>query len=196
MKPYSESCDQNKTVILDIIKPLLVNKKLVLEIGSGTGQHAVYFAQEMPHLEWQTSDQIQYHQGIKAWLAEASLNNIKQPLELDVMQPTWIEIAADAVFSANTVHIMNHAMVEALFAGVGRLLQQGGDFILYGPFNYQGAYTSNSNAQFDQWLKQQNPESCIKDFEKVVALAEQAGMKLLTDYEMPANNRILHFHKV
>ena len=194
MKPYSESCDQNKMAILSIIKPLIATKS-VLEIGSGTGQHAVYFAQQMPHVKWYTSDQKQYHQGINAWLSEAHLSNIAAPFELDVTQQNWSDIQADAVFSANTVHIMNEIMVEALFSGIGKILSYKGDFLLYGPFNYQGHYTSESNQQFDQWLKQQNPESGIKDFEKIAELAEKAGLILITDYTMPANNRILHFRK-
>ncbi|MGB0848311.1 MAG: DUF938 domain-containing protein [Thiolinea sp.] len=196
MKPYSESCVQNRDAILSVIQPLLAERKAVLEIGSGTGQHAVYFGAAMPHLNWHTSDQAVYHEGIRLWLEEAQLSNVHMPLTLDVQQANWPPLNVDAVFTANTFHIMSEAMVADCIAGVGKLLATGGLFIVYGPFNYQGEYTSASNASFDQWLVMQNPESAIRDFEKVNRLAEEAGMALQEDYAMPANNRILCWCKV
>jgi len=194
MKPYSESCDQNRDPILTIIAPLLNKCKTVLEIGSGTGQHAVYFAQKMPHLVWQCSDQVEYHAGIAAWLTEAQLDNLRSPLPLDVSQP-WPELNVDAVFSANTAHIMSHHQVRDLFDGVANCLNDGGHFILYGPFNYQGQYTSASNARFDDWLKSRDPHSAIRDFEALNQWATELGLILKNDYAMPANNRILHWQK-
>lgn len=194
MKPYSESCDQNREPILSVIQPLFADVRDVLEIGSGTGQHAVFFGEKMPHLTWQTSDVALYHQGIQMWLDEAALPNVKAPLSLDVGD-AWPPSQFDAVYSANTVHIMGWDAVEACFAGVGRVLNTGGVFALYGPFNYNGQFTSDSNAQFDVWLKQRDPVSGVRDFEALDKLAQQAGMTLQHDYEMPANNRVLVWQK-
>ncbi len=194
MKQYSPSCDQNKDPILAVIKPLLCNATSVLEIGSGTGQHCVYFAEALPHLVWQASDQAIYLKSVNAWIADAQLNNIPQALELNV-DVSWPSEQYDAVFSANTVHIMSWEMVINLFQGLGEILLKDGLFILYGPFNYNGEYTSASNANFDLWLAQQNPQSAIRDFEALNQLAKQAGLALIKDYEMPANNRILVWEK-
>ncbi len=191
MKPYSESCEQNRDPILAIIQPLFSNCKELLEIGTGTGQHAVFFAQQMPHLIWHTSDKKDNHSGICMWLNEAGLPNTRLPLALDVSHDHWPRRQFDAVFSANSVHIMGWKDVEAMFAGVGRVLEKGGVFALYGPFNYNGEFTSESNARFDHWLKERNPLSGVRDFEALNHLALLAGMQLLNDDEMPANNRIL-----
>jgi len=195
-KPYAESCEQNREPILSVIQPLLARSKAVLEIGSGTGQHAVYFAQGMPQLVWHTSDQAEHHPGIHCWLEEADLENTQLPLELDVSQPVWPEMVIDSVFTANTLHIMSWQHVEKLFAGVGRILPNNGQLLIYGPFNYNNNYTSNSNREFDGWLKSRDPLSGIRNFEDVNALAEQAGMRLMNDYAMPANNRILYWEKI
>ncbi len=194
MKPYAESCDQNRAPLLAVIQPLLQSCTALLEIGSGTGQHGVFFAEAMPHLTWHTSDRSDNHHGIRQWLEEAARNNLRGPLDLDVLNE-WPELAVDAVFSANTTHIMDWPAVEALFAGVGRLLPAQGLFLLYGPFNYANAYTSESNARFDQWLKQRDPASGIRNFEDLDRLAQQAGMELLQDNAMPANNRTLVWRK-
>lgn len=196
MKPYAASCDENREPILAVLKQLLPERQAVLEIGSGTGQHAVYFGEQLPHLTWQTSDQLEYHAGIQAWLQDAQLPNVLAPLLLDVRQATWPTLKVDAVFSANTLHIMSWAAVEACFAGVGRLLPANGLFIVYGPFNYAGQFTSRSNERFDQWLKQRDPESGIRNFEDLNELAANAGMELQADYEMPVNNRILVWRKI
>lgn len=191
MKPYSESCDQNRDPILSVIQPSFAELTRVLEIGSGTGQHAVYFAAAMPHLTWHTSDCLEYHDGIRLWLEEAALPNVRPPLQLDVARSVWPSLDVEAVFSANTAHIMHWPEVEAMFAGVGGLLPAGGLFALYGPFNYQGRFTSDSNARFDGWLKQRDPAMGVRDFEALDRLANAAGMALMQDFEMPANNRIL-----
>ena len=194
-KPYSESCDQNKDPILDVISPLLATATSVLEIGSGTGQHAIYFAQNMPHLKWFTSDCVSYLDGINLWLRDAGLENVSPPFELDVSSSAWPQLDVDAVFTANSIHIMSQQDVINFMRGAGRLLKTQGSLLIYGPFNYNGSYTSDSNASFDQWLKARNPLSCIKHFEEMVSLANDNAMQLLTDYAMPANNRILHFVK-
>lgn len=194
-KPFAESAEQNKEPILAVINPLFRDCRHVLEIGSGTGQHAVHFAAHLPHLIWHTSDVAANHPGIALWLAEAGLPNTRFPLRLDVLHDPWPEQPVDAVFSANTVHIMTWQAVEALFAGVGKLLPGNGLFALYGPFNYGGHYTSPSNARFDQWLKARDPQSGIRDVDDLNRLASEAGMQLLHDLEMPVNNRILVWQK-
>jgi cyclopropane fatty-acyl-phospholipid synthase-like methyltransferase len=191
MKPYSESCDQNKYPILEVLKKEFVHAKHVLEIGSGTGQHAVFFGSQFPEIIWQTSDRLEYHAGIQQWLADSRLVNVLPPIELDVALDHWPDQTYDAIFSANTAHIMSAPEVEHMLKGVGKLLTTGGRFCLYGPFNYHGEYTSESNASFDQWLKNRDPLSGIKDIAQLTQWAEQAGLVLVEDYEMPVNNRIL-----
>lgn len=195
MKPYSESCDQNRDPILEILRPLFADRKHILEIGSGTGQHAVYFAKHLPHLTWQCSDQIEYHPGINQWLDEAALANTPAPIKLNVSEDSWPVVDSenyfDAIFSANAVHIMSWSNVVDFIKNAGELLPPNGLLVLYGPFNYNNAYTSESNARFDIWLKQQNPHSAIRNFEDLELLANNAGLSLQDDFEMPANNRIL-----
>ncbi|MCB1863952.1 MAG: DUF938 domain-containing protein [Chromatiales bacterium] len=194
-KPYAESCDQNRDPILAVIAPLLADRRAVLEIGSGTGQHAAYFAARLPHLVWHASDRAEAHLGISIWLEEARLANTRGPLELDVQQAQWPAVEVDAVFSANTAHIMSAEAVAAMFAGVGRLLPPGGKFLLYGPFRYHGRHTSDSNARFDEWLRRRDPLSGVRDFDDLDALAEAAGLELQHDYAMPVNNRILYWRR-
>ncbi len=195
-KPFSESCVQNQQPILDVLSLLLKDKERLLEIGSGTGQHAVFFAKQMPHLIWQTSDQSIYHKGIKLWLDDANLENTRPPLSLNVTTDQWPEATFDTIFSANAVHIMSGENVVDYFKHACPLLESKGYFILYGPFNYNGKYTSESNARFDQWLKNNDLKSSIKDFEKLNVLAEEGEMKLVDDIAMPANNRILVWQKI
>jgi SAM-dependent methyltransferase len=190
-KPFAESCEQNRAPILAVLREVFAGRCRVLEIGSGTGQHAVYFAPELPHLVWQTADVAQHHAGIRAWLDEAALPNVLPPLALDVNQPDWHSGRYDAVFSANTLHIMGWPEVEKFFEGVGAVLEPGGLLAVYGPFNYNGAFTSDSNARFDAWLKARDPASGVRDFEAVDALARAQGLILLQDIAMPANNRTL-----
>ena len=189
-KPFAESCEENKRPILQVLQRLFADVKRVLEVGSGTGQHAVYFAQALPHLFWQTSDRAENHQGIRAWLDEAGLSNTGLPLALDVTG-TWPEQSYDGIFSANTAHIMSWREVERFFQGVGRVLEPGGCFALYGPFNFGGRYSSESNQNFDQWLKSRDPLSGIRNFEDLDGLAEENGLIFREDIEMPVNNRIL-----
>ena len=195
MKPYSQACVNNREPILSVIARLFADRKEILEIGSGTGQHAVYFAQHLPHLIWQSSDRTGNHPGIQLWLQEAGLSNTPPPIELDVMQEPWPPITADAVFSANTAHIMSWASVERMLTIIAEDLPNNGLFVLYGPFNYEGTYTSDSNASFDQWLQQRDPLSGIRDFEAVNNLATRLQLTLEKDIEMPANNRILSWRK-
>lgn len=191
MKPFSESCEQNKLPILEVLKKEISHCRKLLEIGSGTGQHAVYFGQQFPGLVWQTSDVAEAHAGIQLWIDAAGLHNVLAPAALDVMTDSWPGREYDCVFSANTTHIMCWPAVEKMFEGIGKVLLPQGTFCLYGPFNYNGSYTSESNARFDEWLKARDPESAIRDFEALNRLAENAGLRLKEDYSMPANNRLL-----
>ena len=195
MKPFSESCEQNRIPILDVLHNELVEAGTLLEIGSGTGQHAVYFAPHFPSLCWQTSDFAVNHSGIKQWLADAKLPTLLAPLDLDVSSNNWPKTQYEYVFSANTAHIMAWPMVNDMFEQIGKILKPGGKFCLYGPFNYNGHYTSESNLRFDQWLKDRDANSGIRDFEALNKLSELADLHLHKDYEMPANNRLLVWKK-
>ncbi len=196
MKPYSAACDENRDPILGVLQQVLDRAALVLEIGSGTGQHAVYFGARLPHLTWVLSDLPMHHPGIRAWMTDAGLPSLRGPLALDVAEAHWPIDAADAVFSANTAHIMDERAVAAMFEGVGRILCPGGAFILYGPFNDHGHYTSESNRRFDGWLKERDPASGIKDVGWLDGLADAAGMVLEADQPMPVNNRTLIWRKI
>ena len=195
MKPYSESAARNQNVILAQLQTIFANRKRVLEIASGTGQHAVFFGEGLPHVIWQTSELPENHAGIRAWLAEAALPNVLAPVALDVNDSLWPVADVDAVFNANTVHIVSWEAVECMFAGIGRILEAGGILCLYGPFNYDGRYSSESNARFDAWLKARDPQSGIRDFTAVDGLAQAQGLCLSEDIAMPANNRLLAWRK-
>jgi cyclopropane fatty-acyl-phospholipid synthase-like methyltransferase len=195
MKPFAESSEQNKHAILVVLQQEFTHAQTVLEIGSGTGQHAVFFAQQLPHLQWYASDVSMYLPGIAMWLNDYPGPNLYGPYPLDVTQPDWPLTLVDAVFSANTAHIMHWPAVQSMFTGVGRILQRGGRFCLYGPFNYHGEYTSDSNARFDDWLKARDPESGVRDLDDLVPLASTAGLQLVRDHTMPVNNRILVWEK-
>ncbi len=190
-KPFSQSCENNKKPILDVLHSEFLERSSVLEVGSGTGQHAVFFAKHLPHLNWQTSDLTENHDGISEWIEEASLPNLKKPLDLNAEKQPWNIEPVDAVFSANTLHIMSWQQVELLFKGLPNFLLPQAKVVIYGPFNYNGKFTSESNARFNEWLISQAPYRAIRDFEAVNSLAESVGLTLLNDYEMPANNRIL-----
>ena len=192
MRPFAESAEQNKRVILAAIEPYLHGE--VLEIGSGTGQHAVFFAARKPDIRWQTSELAQNLAGIEAWIEEYGLDNLPPPLALDV-DGAWPERRYDFVFTANTFHIMPRESVKSCIDGVGRCLEPAGMFAVYGPFNYGGKYTSESNARFDRMLRARGVGSGIRDFEWIEQLASDAGLDLLDDIEMPVNNRTLIWQK-
>ena len=187
-KPFADSCEQNKAPILAVLRACFTDPGLVLEIGSGTGQHAVYFAAQLPHLIWQPSDVAENLPGIQQWRQEAGLANVREPLELDVCRRPWPVAGADGLFSANTAHIMGWPAVQCLFEGVGAVLASGGLFCLYGPFNFGGEYTAASNARFDQWLRQRDPVMGVRNFEDLAALADGAGLDPAGRYPMPADN--------
>ena len=190
-KPYSPASERNREPILAVLREHFADRQQVLEIGSGTGQHAVHFAAGLPHLTWQTSDRAENLDGIRAWLDEAGLPNTPAPLQLDVTQERWPAQQYDAVYSANTLHIMSWAEVERLFARLPEVLAANAKLAIYGPFNYGGRFTSDSNVAFDASLRAQVPHRGIRDFEAVDALARAIGLSLLEDRAMPANNRCL-----
>lgn len=188
--PDAPSVARNREPILNVLREHFATRTRVLEIGSGTGQHAIHFAAALPQLEWQSSDRAEALPGISAWLAHAALPNTPEPLALDV-SGTWPAHGFDALFSANTLHIMSWEEVETFFLQLPRALESPACIVIYGPFNYKGRYTSPGNAAFDQSLKSRHPHQGIRDFEAVHALAEKAGLQLLEDRAMPANNRCL-----
>jgi cyclopropane fatty-acyl-phospholipid synthase-like methyltransferase len=194
-KPHSPSCDRNRDPILAVLREYFADRREVLEIGSGTGQHAVYFAQALPHLVWQASDVAENLPGIREWLDDARLFNTPPPLLLDV-NSQWPVKQYDAVFSANTLHIMSWGEVEGLFQRLSAMLAADALLTVYGPFNYNGKFTSESNAAFNEWLQARGEHMAIRDFEAVNALASAIGLHLLQDIPMPANNRMLIWRQV
>ena len=194
--PFSQSCENNKDVIAEALSRVFASRRQVLEIASGTGQHAVWFSERLPHLHWQATEIAAHLDVLRPRCLQYNGDNLLPPRALDVSHRPWpVETIPHALFTANSLHIMPWDSVEALFAELGE--RAGADTLLavYGPFNYGGEYTSPSNASFDQWLAQQSSHSAIRDFEKVDALAKLAGFGLSEDVEMPANNRLLVWHK-
>jgi hypothetical protein len=192
-RPYAASCDRNRDPILQVLRRHFADRRQVLEIGSGTGQHAVHFAAALPQLTWQCSERAEHLPGIAQWLDAAGLANTPPALALDVQAGPWPASGYDAVFTANTLHIMGWPAVQAFFACVGELLagRDGGTLAVYGPFNDGGAFSSHSNREFDAWLKVRDAASGIRDFEAIDVLARAQGLLLLEDAAMPANNRCL-----
>jgi len=194
-RPYAESCDENKQPILDVLKEVFCDSGKLLEIGSGTGQHAVYFSEHLPHLSWQPTEMEDQLAGIKLWMQDTAHDRIQSPCILDVSDESWPFDNMDYAFTANTTHIVSWLHVIGMFKGVSKALKSGGQFAQYGPFNYNGQYTSESNARFDVWLKQRDPASGIRNFQNLEKLAADNDMVLVKDFEMPANNRILVWRK-
>ena len=193
-KPFSPACERNQDPILAVLRRRFAGRRRVLEIGSGTGQHAVHFAAALPQLRWQTSDVAGNLAGIRMWLDEAGLPNAPAPLALDVNGGLPAG-DFDAVFTANTLHIMSWPEVEKLFAGLPAATSDDAVLTIYGPFNYGGRFTSDSNAEFDASLRAAHPWRGIRDFESVDALARAAGFELLGDEAMPANNRCISWQR-
>jgi len=194
-KPYAPACERNRDPILDVLRKHFADRRRVLEIGSGTGQHAVHFAAALPHLVWQTSERARNLAGIRLWLEEAALANTPPPVVLDV-NAAWPAARFDAVFSANTLHIMAWDDVSVMFQALPQVLEQDATLAFYGPFNYGGRATSESNALFDARLKEDDPRQGVRDIEAVDALAQAIGFGLAADIAMPANNRTLVWRRV
>lgn len=195
VKYHSPACERNAAPILHVLQTLLAEGSRVLEIGSGTGQHAVMFGEKLPNVLWQTSDLPENHGSILAWQEDAGLANVLPPLVLDMRAPNWPRSAFDLVFSANTLHIMGWPEVKRLFEGVGGVMKSGGLLCVYGPFNYGGRFTSQGNARFDASLRATSAGQGIRDMEAVDELAQANGFSLQADHEMPANNRLLVWKK-
>jgi cyclopropane fatty-acyl-phospholipid synthase-like methyltransferase len=189
-KPHAPSCDRNRDAILAVLREHFGSRRRVLEIGSGTAQHAVYFAQALPHLTWQASDMEENLPGMRLWIDEADIPNLPPPIRLDVRHE-WPAARFDAIFSANTLHIMSWDAVELFFARLPQVLSGDAVVAVYGPFNYEGRFTSESNARFNDWLQARGVHMAIRDFEAVDDLARSIGLSLQEDREMPANNRLL-----
>ena len=194
-KPFSQACSNNQVVIGEILERVFADKKHVLEVGSGTGQHGVLFANKMPHLTWQMSDREQNHIGIKRWMNDYPSPNLLPPISLDVLSDHWPAAHYDAVYSANTAHIMPWEGVAAMFSGVGQRLLSGGVFCLYGPMKYLGILEAQSNVEFDYRLQQQVAHQGIREFHDINRLAIDNGLELLEDNSMPANNRLIVWQK-
>ena len=196
MKQFAPSCDHNKDEILAVLQEALPPSGRVLEIGSGTGQHAVHFAARLPHLIWQPTDLSPNLPSIRAWCAEANLTNLLPPLELDLLSNLWPIESAHAVVCINTTHIVAWPGIENLFAGVGRILAPGGVLYVYGAYRYATRPLEPSNEKFDHWLKTRDPVSGVRDFEAVNALAQRHGLQLTADRAMPGNNRSIWWTKL
>jgi cyclopropane fatty-acyl-phospholipid synthase-like methyltransferase len=195
-RPFSRACENNKIPILQVLRQSLASGTTVLEIGSGTGQHARYFAEHLPGVRWQPSDLKANLAGIDSWRADYSGKNMLPARELDVTSEDWGIQIREAVFTANSLHIMSWPTVELFFRRLGAKAPSANQLLVYGPFNYGGKYTCESNERFDKWLGLQSQESAIRDFEEVDALARDIGYSLVMDHKMPANNRLLRWRKL
>lgn len=195
-KPFSVACERNRIPILRVLQDIITNDdRILLEIGSGTGQHAVYLAPHFPHMIWVTSDVKENHAGIQMWLEESQAPNIIGPGVFEVGTCDFPNGNFDIVFTANTLHIMSWDQCKTLISLLGHHLRPHAKLLIYGPFNYQGSFTSESNRDFDASLKSLNPDMGIRNFEDVVSALGAHGIELVKDVEMPANNRLLVFHK-
>jgi SAM-dependent methyltransferase len=195
MLPFSAACERNKDPILAVLRVRFADRAQVLEVGSGTGQHAVHFARTLTHLVWHPTEQLAYLADLAQRVKDEGPHNLRVPTLLDVRQAVWPLRAVDAMFTANTLHIMSWDEVVALFRGIGTVLAPGGVLCIYGPFRYQGRYTSDSNRDFDRMLQERDPKSGMRDIDAVTSLAGQYGMELDADHDLPANNRLLVFTK-
>lgn len=196
-KPFSAACERNQDPILEVLhKNIFHTDRRLLEIGAGTGQHAVYFAPHFPQVEWYPTDLAGSLFGMNKWIDEANISNIQRPTKLDVSKDDFPKVKFDVVFTANTLHIMHWKDCKSFMKLLGHRLREGSRAIFYGPFKYQGEFTSPSNADFDVWLKERDPLSGVRAFEDVNNNMVKNGFELLEDYEMPANNRILVYNRL
>jgi len=195
MLPFSAACERNKDPILEVLRICFAYVERVLEIGSGTGQHAVHFARALGHLTWHPTEQLAYLADLTERVKLEGPPNLRAPTLLDVRQAVWPLRSVDALFSANTLHIMSWSEVLAFFHGIGAVLAPGGVLAIYGPFRYDGRYTSDSNRDFDLMLQERDPQSGLRDLQGITPLAAQYGLRLDADHDLPANNRLLVFSK-
>ena len=195
MLPFSEACERNKEPILGVLRDCFADRTQVLEIGSGTGQHAVHFTRHLTHLTWHPTEQLSYLPDLAARVQLEGHPNLRPPTLLDVRQSVWPVRSVDAVFTANTLHIMSWPEVIAMYHGIGSVLAPGGLLCVYGPFRYDGRYTSESNREFDRALQERDPSSGLRDVQALTALAAPYGLRLMVDHDLPAFNRLLVFAK-
>lgn len=193
--PCSEAAERNKDPILEVLRLSFARSSQVLEIGSGTGQHAVHFARHLAHLTWHPTEQLDYLADLAVRIQREGSPNLRAPTVLDVRQQIWPLRSVDAVFTANTLHIMSWPEVIAFHRGVGAILAPGGVLCVYGPFRYAGRYTSDSNRAFDLSLRERDPASGLRDVDDLEPLAAQYGLRLAEDHDLPAYNRLLVFAK-
>jgi len=190
IKEFPQACENNKTPILGVLKKHFINVSRVLEVGSGSGQHAIYFSEQLDWLTWQPTEIRERIQVLQDNCKLSSRDNLCSPLTLNIFE-SWPETQLDAVFSANTLHIVPASGIEAIFSRIAPNITSGFRVAIYGPFKYGGKYTSDSNAAFDNWLRTQNPNSGIRDFEVIDEVARDIGLSLIEDCIMPANNQLL-----
>ncbi len=196
MKQYAPAAARNRDLIANVLRDVLPESGLVLELASGTGEHAVHFAQAFPDLEWQPSDPDEAARAsIAAWRKSEELGNVREPLEINAASADWGIDAADAMVCINMIHISPWRSAEGLFAGAARLLPQGAPLVLYGPYLEDGVPTAQSNLAFDESLKARNPEWGIRRLEDVDALAQSHGLERVGRVEMPANNLTVIYRK-
>lgn len=191
---HAPATARNRAPILEVLRRTFDRQGLVLEIASGTGEHAVHFAENLPHVQWQPSDPDEaMRASIDAWAAEARLPNLRQAIELDAAAERWPIDRADYVLSINMIHIAPWAACEGLMRGASRILPAGGKLVLYGPFREGGRHTAPSNERFDEDLRRRNPAWGVRDLEEVIRLAATRGLAHVETVEMPANNRMVIF---
>ncbi|MCH2535140.1 MAG: class I SAM-dependent methyltransferase [Bdellovibrionales bacterium] len=196
-KPFSPACERNKEPILTVLKKVITPKiKSVLEMGSGTGQHAAYFAPHFSHLNWTTSDVLEHHLGIRMWMSDSNVDNIVGPVEYQVGKDDFPKGSFDMVYTANTFHIMPWEKVEVFISQLPSNLKPNAHVLIYGPFNYNGQFTSESNERFDRNLRERASHQGIRNFEDVRDKMSEFNFRIENDYEMPANNRLIHFIKI
>lgn len=195
-KPFAEACEINKHPILEVLRHYFTDPGLVLEIGAGTGQHAIHFASNLKHLIWWPSDLAVNLAGMQLWFDEVDLENLRAPMALDVCLNDWRHECVDYAYSSNTVHIMSWPQVVCLFELLAKAMHAGALFVLYGPFKYGDEHTSQSNYDFDLWLRARDPQSGVRDVYELQKLAAQNQIELIADKEMPINNRSLIWRKL
>jgi cyclopropane fatty-acyl-phospholipid synthase-like methyltransferase len=195
MLPFSEACERNKEPILAVLRDCFADRAHVLEIGSGTGQHAVHFTRQLKHLTWHPTEQLNYVPDLAARIQSEDVFNLRPATVLDVRQSIWPVRSVDAVFTANTLHIMSWPSALAMFRGIDAVLTPGGVMCIYGPFRYDGRYTSDSNRDFDRSLQDRDPASGLRDIQDVTKAAQPYGLTLRADHDLPAFNRLLVFAK-
>lgn len=195
MASYSEAAERNKLPILHVLQTVFADRTRVVEIGSGTGQHAVFFAHALSHLTWQPTERLGNLLSLRTQCNDSAASNLAEPIPLDVDEEPWPISDVDAAFTANTLHIISWPQVCRLFTKISNLLPDGGIFCTYGPFNIDGQFTSESNAQFDAYLRSRDANSGIRDIDALIVQAQSHQLFLASNYPLPANNRLLVWRK-